>query len=99
MDFAVIAIYIVISTVIGNSVQPMLMGQRVGLSTLTVFLSLVFWRWIFGPVGILLSVPLSMLVKFAAQSSPQTQWITYTLQVQYVHQRRCRHPGADCQGC
>jgi predicted PurR-regulated permease PerM len=79
MVLVVIAVYIFINTAIGNVVEPMLLGQRVGLSTLTVFLSLVFWGWMFGAVGMLLSVPLTMVVKFAAQSSPQTQWIAVLL--------------------
>jgi predicted PurR-regulated permease PerM len=79
MVLVVIAVYIFVNTIIGNVVEPTLMGQRVGLSTLTVFMSLVFWGWMFGPVGMLLSVPLSMVVKAAAQSSPQTQWIAVLL--------------------
>ena len=79
MVLVVIAIYVVVNVVIGNVVEPMLMGQRVGLSTLTVFLSLVFWGWMFGAVGMLLSVPLSMVVKFAVQSSPTTRWIAVLL--------------------
>jgi len=79
MVLVVMAVYVFVNTVIGNVIEPMIMGQRVGLSTLTVFLSLVFWGWMFGPVGMLLSVPLSMVVKFAAQTSPQTQWIAVLL--------------------
>ena len=79
MVLVVIAVYVFVNTVIGNVIEPMIMGQRVGLSTLSVFLSLVFWGWMFGPVGMLLSVPLSMVVKFAAQTSPQTQWIAVLL--------------------
>ena len=79
MVLVVILIYVLINTVIGNMVEPIIMGQRVGLSTLAVFLSLVFWGWMFGPVGMFLSVPLSMVVKFTAQSSPQTQWIAVLL--------------------
>jgi len=70
----VIAIYGMINTIMGNVVEPKIMGKRLGLSTLTVFLSLVFWGWLFGPVGMLLSVPLTMAVKFAAMNSPQTSW-------------------------
>ena len=79
MVLVVIAIYVVINTVIGSILEPLIMGQRVGLSGLTVFLSLLFWGWMFGPVGMLLSVPLSMLVKFAAQATPQTQWLAVLL--------------------
>jgi predicted PurR-regulated permease PerM len=79
MVLVVIAIYVVINTVIGNVIEPMVMGQSVGLSPLAVFLSLVFWGWMFGAVGMLLSVPLSMVVKFAAQSSPKTQWLAILL--------------------
>lgn len=75
----VIAIYLAVNTVIGSIIEPGLMGRRVGLSTLTVFLSLVFWGWLLGPVGMLLSVPLTMVIKFAAQASEQTRWIAVLL--------------------
>lgn len=74
MVAVVIAIYLAVNLTIGNVIEPMVMGQRVGLSTLTVFLSLVFWGWMFGAVGMLLSVPLSMVVKSIAETNAQTHW-------------------------
>lgn len=67
--------YVLVNTIFGNVVEPRLMGRSLGLSTLVVFLSLVFWGWILGPVGMLLSVPLTMVVKIALESRPQSRWI------------------------
>ncbi len=71
----VILLYLTVNILIGNIVEPRYMGQRIGLSTLVVFLSLVFWGWLLGLVGMLLSVPLTMTVKFAAQASDETRWL------------------------
>lgn len=67
--------FLAINMVFGNVVEPRLMGHGVGLSPLVVFLSLVLWGWIFGPVGMLLSVPLTMTVKMALENDERTRWI------------------------
>ncbi|MCA9481387.1 MAG: AI-2E family transporter, partial [Nitrospira sp.] len=64
--------FIIVNVVFGNAVEPRLMGRKLGLSTLVVFLSLIFWGWVWGPVGMLLSVPMTMVVKIALGSSPTT---------------------------
>jgi AI-2 transport protein TqsA len=64
-----------INVVFGNVVEPRLMGYGVGLSPLIVFVGLVFWGWVFGPVGMLLSVPLTMTLKLILESDEQTRWI------------------------
>ncbi|GAB3095375.1 AI-2E family transporter [Aestuariicella hydrocarbonica] len=67
--------YVAINMVVGNLLEPRIMGKGLDLSTLVVFLSLVFWGWVFGPVGMLLSVPLTMMVKFALESLEGTRWL------------------------
>jgi predicted PurR-regulated permease PerM len=72
-------VYVLVNTLFGNVVEPRLMGRSLGLSTLVVFLSLVFWGWILGPVGMLLSIPLTMVVKIALETRPQSRWIATLL--------------------
>jgi predicted PurR-regulated permease PerM len=57
------ALFSAIHMVIGNMIEPRVMGRRLGMSTLVVFLSLLFWGWLLGPVGMLLSVPLTSVCK------------------------------------
>ncbi len=71
--------YGILNVLFGNVVEPKLMGRKLGLSTLVVFLSLVFWGWVWGPVGMLLSVPMTMVVKIAMESSPSTHWLSILL--------------------
>lgn len=65
--------YMIINVLMGNLLEPRIMGRSMGLSTLVVFLSLIFWGWVLGPVGMLLSVPLTMTLVIALESSPSTQ--------------------------
>jgi predicted PurR-regulated permease PerM len=71
--------YLGISTVIGSILDPHIMGHRLGLSTLVVVLSLLFWGWVWGPIGALLSVPLTMVCKIALQNVPDLRWIAVLL--------------------
>lgn len=75
----VIGAYLLVNTIIGSIIEPRVMGRRVGLSTLVVFLSLVFWGWVLGPIGMLLSVPLTMIVKISLEQSEDTRWIAVLL--------------------
>ncbi|MDQ5911756.1 MAG: transport protein TqsA [Pseudomonadota bacterium] len=71
--------YIAVNTVMGNIIEPRWLGRGLGLSTLVVFLSLMFWGWLLGAVGMLLSVPLTIIVKIALESSDEGRWLALLL--------------------
>ena len=68
-------VFFAINAIIGNVLEPRFMGKGLNLSSLVVFLSLVFWGWVLGPVGMLLSVPLTMTVKIALENFDDTHWL------------------------
>jgi AI-2 transport protein TqsA len=71
--------YVVVNTVFGNIIEPNLMGRRLGLSPLVVMLSLLFWGWTWGPVGALLSVPLTMVLKIWLENTRDLRWVAVLL--------------------
>jgi AI-2 transport protein TqsA len=71
--------YLVIATIMGNIVEPKVMGKRLGLSSLVVWLSLVFWGFIWGTLGMFLSVPLTMVVKILLENSDDLKWAAVLL--------------------
>jgi predicted PurR-regulated permease PerM len=71
--------YVAINVVFGVILEPRWMGYGVGISPLVVFTGLIFWGWVFGPVGMLLSVPLTMTLKLALESDNRTRWIAILL--------------------
>ena len=72
--------YLAVNIIIGNFLDPRLIGRKLGLSPLVVIISLIFWGWVLGPVGMLLSVPLTMIAKIALATSENTRWIAVMLE-------------------
>lgn len=76
----VAAAFITINLLIGNLLEPKLLGARLGLSTLVVFVSLVLWGWLWGIPGMLLSVPLTMVGKLLLHHSETWRWLAQLME-------------------
>jgi predicted PurR-regulated permease PerM len=71
--------YMAVNFILDNVIETKLMGQKLGLSTLVVFLSLIFWGSLLGPIGMVLCIPLTMTLKFACENNAGTRWIAVLL--------------------
>ncbi|RMG51578.1 MAG: AI-2E family transporter [Gammaproteobacteria bacterium] len=71
----VVGVYLIVNNLIGSILEPRFMGSRLGLSPLIVLLSMIFWGWVLGPVGMFLSVPITMTLKIALEGMPETRAI------------------------
>jgi AI-2 transport protein TqsA len=67
--------YLFVNIMIGNLIEPAVMGRGLGLSPFVVLASLLFWGWVWGPVGMLLSLPLTMVLKILLENSRSLAWV------------------------
>lgn len=79
MAMIVMGVYIGVNALYGNFIEPLLVGRQLGLSTLVVVLSLVFWGWVWGPTGMFLSVPLTMALKIILEHSDEFRWVAFLM--------------------
>ena len=71
--------FLAINIVFGVIIEPRVTGKGLGLSSVVVLLSLILWGWILGPVGMLLSIPLTIMMKVACDLNPRTRWVSILL--------------------
>lgn len=71
--------FLLVNNILGNFIEPRIMGNGLGLSTLVVFLSLLFWGFILGTVGMFLSVPITMTIKIILEHNDKTRWLAILL--------------------
>ncbi|MGF1469530.1 MAG: AI-2E family transporter [Sandaracinaceae bacterium] len=67
--------FTVVNMVIGSVIEPRIMGQALGISPVVVILSMVVWGWVLGPVGALISVPLTMVLKMIMKNTEEWAWL------------------------
>lgn len=75
----VLALYLITNIAIGNFIEPKFLGKGLGISTLVVLLSLLFWGFLFGIGGMFLAIPLTMSLKIALDANPNTKFIAVLL--------------------
>jgi predicted PurR-regulated permease PerM len=64
---------LVIQRIVDNYIEPRLTGQKLGVSPLIVLLSLAFWAWLWGIVGMVLAVPLTVIAKIILENISETK--------------------------
>lgn len=71
--------YLLINNFLGSFLEPIFVGRRFGISTLVVVVSVMFWGWVWGPFGMLLAVPLTMMIKVGLEGSSEFHWIAVVM--------------------
>jgi predicted PurR-regulated permease PerM len=77
----------IVNTFFGYGVEPRYLGEKLGISSLVVLLSLIFWGYILGPIGMFLSAPLTMILKIVLQNIESCRWLAILLS----NKRAARH--------
>ncbi len=94
---AVAVCYVAINISIGNFLEPRVMGDGMGLSPLIVIVSLVFWGWVLGPLGMVLAVPLTVILRILLGNQPETQWVAVLLGPAFPNPMRRKSSPADSE--
>ncbi|HEX4056033.1 MAG TPA: AI-2E family transporter [Tepidisphaeraceae bacterium] len=84
--FLTIGMFVVVELIAANVAEPLLFGSSTGLSPLAILVAAVFWTWLWGGVGLLLSTPLTVLVAVAGKYVPQLAFLDVLLGDQQVLQ-------------
>lgn len=75
----VMGLYVVMELLLNNVAEPWLYGDSVGVSTVGVIMSAIFWTWLWGPVGLVLAMPLTVCLLVLAQYVPQLRFVSVLL--------------------
>ncbi len=88
--------YLAINFAIGNGIEPLFLGRQFGISISVVLLSVMLWGWVWGPCGMLLAMPITVMLKLALKNSRDLSWVatmiedapTHTLGSKLTHSRQ-----------
>lgn len=84
-----------INFALDNFVQPQLLGNRFGISALVVVLSVIFWGWLWGTMGMFLAVPLTMVMKVLLDNSEEFRWVSVAMSQKKVRRGEVEVVGYD----
>lgn len=84
-----------INFALDNFVQPTLLGNRFGISALVVVLSVIFWGWLWGPLGMFLAVPLTMVMKVLLDNSEEFRWVSVAMSQKKIRRGEVEVVGYD----
>lgn len=80
----VLGVFVVLELVLVNAVEPWLYGRSAGLSPIAIIAAALFWTWLWGPVGLLLAVPLTVCIVVMGRYIPEMGWLNVLLGVEPV---------------
>lgn len=78
-SFVVIGLFVVLELIVNNVAEPLLYGNSIGVSGMGVILAAIFWTWLWGAVGLVLAMPLTVCLVVAARYVPSLRFITVML--------------------
>jgi predicted PurR-regulated permease PerM len=67
--------YLTVNTLVGNLIEPRMLGTRLGMSPFVVLVGMLFWGWVWGPAGALISVPILAATKIVLENIPDLAWV------------------------
>jgi predicted PurR-regulated permease PerM len=73
------ALYLVVETVLGQAVEPIIYGRSTGLSPISIVIAAIFWTWLWGPIGLVLSTPLTMCLSVLGRHVDRLEFLDVLL--------------------
>ena len=80
----VVGVFVVLELILVNGAEPWLYGRSAGLSAIAIIAAALFWTWLWGPVGLLLAVPLTVCMAVMGRYIPEMGWLNVLLGVEPV---------------